>query len=437
MAIPFRDKWSKRMLWRELPIAGFVAGVLMAIGIHGLKIATWPTRTALEETFCKVTPSQPTQRVPGFCQTIAQGWEPLPSNSGQRLTQGLVLLNATAADTTAMVDDRPRYPVVAQPPFFQAGATAQSPSLGRIVEGAVTLIAAQGLPTEPVSISLVDLTGDCCDYAAYQDQQPRYPASIVKLFWLVALYGHYEAGTLQPEVDVYRDDEALMAHYSNNGASSRIVDALTQTTSGDALPPAELQDWGAARMTLSDYFLNANYPNLNLAHKTFPIPDLDMATRMGRDLQLANGEPELAQGALSRNYLTTAAVARLLYEIDTGQAISPAASDRIKQLLHHSLEPAVWQGQEDNAIAGFLGEYLPPDAWLYTKLGFTFDDGRQEAAIIASPDQHVRFALVLFANDAVFSENETLLPAIARYIYDQMQQRSATTASPTLDRSLD
>lgn len=294
------------------------------------------------------------------------------------------------------------------------------------MDEAVALIAAQDLPTEAVSISLVDLTDQCCDYAAYQDQQPRYPASIVKLFWLVALYGFYDADILQPEVDVYRDDELLMAHYSNNGASSRIVDALTQTTSGEALSSTELPTWVAARTRLNDYFLRANYPDLNIAHKTLPIPDLEMETRTGRDLQFANGASVAASGALSRNYLTTAAVARLLYEIETGQAISPAASDRIKQHLYHNPDPAVWQWEEDNAIAGFFGEYLPPDTLLYTKLGFTFDDGRQEAAIIASPDQTVRFALVVFANDAVFSAHETILPAIARHIYDQMYRRAAT-----------
>jgi hypothetical protein len=420
MAVPFRYRWSKYTLWRDLPLVGLVVGMLTAWSVHGLPRAVRPALSALETTVCQAAASSGLALPQGRCDEVALSWQRSPVPPAQLLTQGLGFL-----DEVAGVSDRPHYPVVTQPPFFQSSTPAQSPPLSEIVEGAVALIAAQGLPTESVSISLVDLTGDCCDYAAYQDQQPRYPASIVKLFWLVALYGYYDAGTLQPEVDVYRDDEALMAHYSNNGASSRIVDALTQTTSGDALPPTELTAWVAARTTLNDYFLRANYPDLNIAHKTLPIPDLAMEERTGRDWQFATGEFGVAPAALRRNYLTTAAVARLLYEIDTGQAISPAASDRIKQQLYHSPDPAVWQGEEDNAIAGFFGEYLPPEARLYTKLGFTFDDGRQEAAIMTSPDQQVRFALVVFANDAVFSEHETILPAIARYIYDQMHRRAA------------
>ncbi|WP_204141830.1 serine hydrolase [Halomicronema sp. CCY15110] len=422
MAVPFRYRWSKYTLWRDLPLAGLVVGMLTAISVHELPRAARPAGSALEPTVCQAATASSRAFPQRSCNEVALRWQRSPVPPAQLLTQGLGFL-----DDLAAVSDRPRYPVVAQPPFWQSETPAQSPQLRQIVDGAVALIAAQGLPTESVSISLVDLTGDCCDYAAYQDQQPRYPASIVKLFWLVALYGYYDAGTLLPEVDVYRDDEALMAHYSNNGASSRIVDALTQTTSGDTLPPAELPTWVAARTTLNDYFLRANYPDLNIAHKTLPIPDLGMEERTGRDWQLAHETPEAAgHDTRQRNYLTTAAVARLLYEIDTGQAISPAASDRIKQYLYHSPDPAEWQWTETNAIAGFFGEYLPPDARLYTKLGFTFDDGRQEAAIITSPDQQVRFALVVFANDAVFSEHETILPAIARYSYDQMHRRAAT-----------
>ena len=384
------------------------------------------TMSAVNAAFCKATAVEAIASVaaqlPLECDAVTSiDWARSPfMTTTDTLQEGLAFFPAVA------YYDYLRYPVATLPPFQTRTATTPSPSLTQIIDGAVDLIAAQGLPTEAVSISLVDLTGNCCDYGAYQDQQPRYPASIVKLFWLVALYGHYDAGQLQPEIDIYPDDEVLMSHYSNNGASSRVVDALTQTVSGENLSPAELQTWIDARTRLNNYFLLAQYPDLNIAHKTFPIPDLDMPSRTGRELQFASGEPEASDSnTLQRNYLTTAAVARLLYEIDTGQAISPEFSDRIKQHLAHSPDPAVWQGEEINAISGFFGEYLPPDAELYTKLGFTFDDGRQEAAIIASPDGQVRFALVLFANDPAFSEDATTLPTVARYIYDQMHERHA------------
>lgn len=427
MAIPFQYRLSKRTVWRDLPLAScLVAGLAAASRLWG-PLGTAPTLSSISNALCHLAAVESVASFATPWVDECHEFVPLVVERSPVTTTADTLQGGLAFFPAVADYDHLRYPIAVPPPFQARAVTAPAPSLTQIMDGAVDLIAAQKLPTELVSISLVDLTGDCCDYAGYQDQQPRYPASIVKLFWLVAMYGQYDAGLLQPEIDVHPDDEALMSHYSNNGASSRIVDALTQTVSGDELPPAELQTWVDARTTLNDYFLLAQYPDLNIAHKTFPIPDLEMAARIGRDLQFADGAPNstATRAPSQRNFLTTAAVARLLYEIDTGQAISPEFSDRIKQHLAHSPDPAVWQGEEFNAIAGFFGEYLPPDAQLYTKLGFTFDDGRQEAAIIASPNGQVRFALVLFANDPVFSGDATILPTVARYIYDQMHQRQA------------
>jgi beta-lactamase class A len=354
------------------------------------------------------------------------------SDNSYRSTSASQLTAASAAAAsldffeTALYTQKLRYNVLDTPPFFVSPEATQQPTLNQIVAGILSRLEAQNYPIENVSISLVDLTGSCCDYSHYQGDQKRYPASVVKLFWLVALYGQYEAGVLQPETTVLADDEVLMAHYSNNGASSRILDAITETESGEDLAPQSLQQWITARNTVNEFFLAANYPDLNIAHKTYPIPDLALDERTGRDLQFANEAlPPLPQRPTGRNYLTTYATARLLYEIDTGQAISQAYSDRLKQHLFHSPDPAIWQYEEVNAIADFFGEYLPPDAQLYTKLGYTFDDGRQEAAIIASPDGQTRFILVVFANDPAYSvEGSKAFPELARYVYDQMRSRS-------------
>lgn len=432
METPVQARWNKRIGWLALPVAGFGAGVLVALGSRYVPPRDYYA-ALFREGFCELAAvsraiAQGAALGSGDCDaTVAlEPVRSLPLPPLPDLSQSL------AAWAAAGNDDGGGYPVTTAPPLQAERVAPAAASLAQIVERVIAQVRSQGLPTASVSLSLVDLTGDCCAYAAYQDEVPRYPASIVKLFWLVALYGHYDAGKLQPEVDVYPDDEELMAHYSNNGASSRIVDALTQTASGAALEAADLAEWVAARQTLNDYFLRANYPDLNIAHKTLPIPDLAMETRTGRDQQFAENaaEPD-AQRSLNRNYLTTAAVARLLYEIDTGQAISPEWSDRVKQHLRHSTDPAVWQWADPNAIAGFFGENLPPDTELYTKLGFTFDDGRQEAAIIASPDGRTRFILVLFANDPAYSEDETLFPQVARAVYDQMQRRRHGSQLPT------
>ena len=415
----------KRLMMIDLPIVGFMLGALLSLG------ANFSARTdfwGFEANFARCQAYFP------FSQMLAERFSILTSLCSQASTeeqtfQAEVLSTQAVSESlsfleTAIFYDRLRYNVQTSPPFYSTSSERQSPTLDHIIDGVIQHLQTAAYPIDAVSISLVDLTGICCEYGQFQDRQPRYPASISKLFWLVALYGQYEAELLQPNSDIHVDDEALMAHYSNNGASSRVLDAITQTQSGDPLSEKNLVSWVNARRSINDYFHLANYSDLNLAHKTFPIPDVGLDTRQGRDLQLLNDLPGKNHTVGDRNYLSTFAVARLLYEIDTGQAISQKYSDRIKHHLKHSTDPVVWQSENPNAIAGFFGEYLPADTQLYTKLGFTFDDGRQEAAIIASPDNTTRFILVVFANDSVFSNGESkIFPEIARYVYDQMQLR--------------
>ncbi|NER83168.1 MAG: hypothetical protein F6K42_27165, partial [Leptolyngbya sp. SIO1D8] len=161
-------------------------------------------------------------------------------------------------------------------------------------------------------------------------------------------------------------------------------------------------------------------------------PDLELEERTGRDLQFARGDWHNAESeSTDRNTLTTFATARLLYEIETGQAISQEYSDRIKAHLQHDTNPDAWQREYPNAIEDFFGEYLPSTVQLYTKLGYTLDDGRQEAAIIASEDGTTHFILVVFANDPLYSqEGSDAFPEIARYVYEQMHFRTQNINNP-------
>lgn len=79
------------------------------------------------------------------------------------------------------------------PPPFKTDQKLQ-----QIVDEILALIQAKGLSTHNLSISLVNLSyrNNCCGYASYSDDQPIFPASVSKLFWLVALYGQYDSGIL-------------------------------------------------------------------------------------------------------------------------------------------------------------------------------------------------------------------------------------------------
>lgn len=299
---------------------------------------------------------------------------------------------------------------VKNPPSFKSDWRMQ-----KIVDDVLGLIQAQGLSTSNLSISLVKLTdSNCCAYGSYSDNQPIFPASVSKLFWLVALYGQYQAGIL-PKETISEGEIYKMIQDSDNEPASRVVDTITATESGAELTKEELKTWINKRLWVNRFFESAGYRNINVSQKNFPVPYLKLERPdRGRDLQIRGKD-----AVPIRNYLTTFDVARLLYEIDSGQAVSKEYSTKIKNLLRRDLNPDVWKKKEYNSIAGFFAESLPQDSYVFSKVGWTFES-RQDAAIIESPDGKVRYILVVFADNSGFGEDWKIFPNISRMVYERM-----------------
>ncbi|MEB3231771.1 MAG: serine hydrolase [Leptolyngbyaceae bacterium] len=286
--------------------------------------------------------------------------------------------------------------------------------LQKVVDDVVEIVKERGLPTQKLSVSLVNLTdGSCCAYAGFNDSDPRYPASVVKLFWLVILYNQYSDGTIAQNSISETEIHEMIAD-SDNEPASRVLDLITQTSSGVDLPPDELDQWINKRYSTNYFFENLGYYNLNISQKTFPIPYLQLNGPEGREKQMRGDENQPL-----RNFLTTYSTARLLYEIDIDQAIAPEYSEKIKSHLLRNLEVEAWQYVPFNSIDGFLGEGLPPDSIFYSKAGWT-SANRNDSAIIESPDGSVKYILVVFGDDAAFKEDEDIFPMISREIYSRL-----------------
>ena len=303
-------------------------------------------------------------------------------------------------------------------PPFQSDRRLQT-----IVDSLVTLAQQRNLNVDKLSISLVDLKSQdtlCCSYASFADNQPRYPASVVKLFWMVVLFSQYEANKLQLGT-VSQETLIKMIKDSDNEASSRVLDIITNTESGSALKPAEIQAWKNKRDKVNEFFQQRGYQNLNISQKTFPIPYLQMNEPIGRDKQIRSHDlkiPDQENNPI-RNFLTTYTVAKLLYEIRSQQLISPESSTKMDQLLTRNLNPVNWKNKPYNSIEGFLGEGLPENAHLSSKMGWTFNN-RNDAAIIASPDGKAHYILVIFGDDKTFYGDKSFLPEASQFVYQQM-----------------
>ncbi|MBF2099147.1 MAG: serine hydrolase [Gloeomargaritaceae cyanobacterium C42_A2020_066] len=293
---------------------------------------------------------------------------------------------------------------------------AYSPQLQAIVNEQVASLKAKGVPTAPLSITLIDIRDpQAPQFAGYQQSQLRYPASVSKLFWMVAFFGALQAGRIT-DAQAEGVDVAAMVRDSSNDAASDVIDLLTGTRSGATLPPAEFEVWQRQRQQLTTFFTSAGFTGLDVNHKNFPLFGLGWESPQGRELQLRGG-PEQP----SRNAMTTAQAGRLLYEIYLGQAVSPNHSRQMRDLLRRDLRPAAWQGIPNNAVEGFLGEGVPPAVTYLSKEGLT-TTSRQEAALVASNDGQMAYILVVFGDHPAYAADLSLFPAVSRGVHERMVQ---------------
>lgn len=288
-------------------------------------------------------------------------------------------------------------------------------ALEEIVSSAAVIASTKGLSTQQLSITLINLKDD--SFAEFNGNQPLFPASVVKLFWLIALFGHFDAGQNFQE-EITQEDLFGMMQNSDNNPASLILDKVTNTESGTELSDSELAGWLAKRESINNFFRDAGYENININQKNFPVPDLVLERPEGREKQMRGDNESLP----IRNSLTSFSVARLLFEIEKGLAISPDYSQKAMQLMKRDF--AREQTREWDAIRGFLGDGLNPnEVELYSKPGWT-EDSRQDATIIYSSDQQVRYILVIFGSAPGYAEDEEIFPELSEYIYSQMSDLS-------------
>jgi len=267
---------------------------------------------------------------------------------------------------------------------------------------ALTKFADKKLTENQLSITLVDLRDSRHPVtASFRGNEKIYPASVVKLFYLVAVHRWLEDKKIQ-ETDELKRAVRDMIVDSSNEATQYIVDVLTQTTGGYELPPKEMEEWQNKRNIVNRYFTSLGFTNINVNQKTF-CEDAYGREKVSRG---PNGE--------NRNKLTTDAVARLLTEIVAGRAVTPARSEQMMTLLKRDYSGTTKDA--DDQGHGFTGIALQgmKDVKLWSKAGWT-SETRHDAAYIEMPNG-AKFVLVTFT---VGHANERdIIPAVARVVIE-------------------
>jgi beta-lactamase class A len=198
---------------------------------------------------------------------------------------------------------------------------------------------------------------------SHRGDERIYPASIVKLFYLVALQEWLEKGMTKASIEVERAMGDMIVD-SSNDATSLIVDILSGTTSGPELPSGPFETWKHQRNIVNRYFQSLGWPEL---------ATLNINQKPWGDGPYGRERAFVGELYDNRNMLTTNATARLLHSLVGGVAVSASRSQLALDLLERdlSLGGVLPSSGEENQVNGFVGEGLPPGSRLWSKAGWT------------------------------------------------------------------
>lgn len=323
---------------------------------------------------------------------------------------------AITLSTPIVASIEPIYNVLAEPKF------RPSPKLQVIVDEIVALAKQQGLPTDKLSITLIDVNS--LQVAGYREEELRYPASISKLFWMVLAFDLIERNVLTQN-DSLTTNISNMIRDSDNEAASRILDLITNSQSGGSLNREQLPVWIQKRDRVNRFFQAAGYHELNLTQKTYPINYLHLEQPQGRDSQMRG----FFQHPL-RNQISTRHSGRLMYEVVKGLAVSPQSSRQMMDLLEIDAATRrkrlqIPNSARFNSVLGFLSESLPDKANFAAKAGWT-SDSRQEVANIQALDGKINYIIAICGEDRAFADNWQFFPQLSLKIFQTMSSDSVT-----------
>ncbi|MDF5711777.1 MAG: serine hydrolase [Nostoc sp. S4] len=238
---------------------------------------------------------------------------------------------------------------------------------------------------------------------SYRGVERIYPASVVKLFYLVAVNEWLEKGMSQTSKELERALRDMIVD-SSNDATSLVVDILTGTTSGPELASAPFETWKYQRNIVNRYYQSLGWEE---------IETINVCQKTWGDGPYGRERAFLGELLENRNMLTTNAIARLLHSIVGGVAVSSARAQAMMALLKRSLEDLPTD-TEENQITGFLGGGLTQDAQIWSKAGWT-SQVRHDVAYIELPNQRP-YLLVVFTEGKAQAKNRDILPFISKLV---------------------
>jgi beta-lactamase class A len=261
---------------------------------------------------------------------------------------------------------------------------------------------APALKPDQIALTVIDLKDSTT--ASYRGDVPIYPASVVKLFYLVAAHAQMESGALADTSELERALHDMIVD-SSNDATGLVVDSLTGTTGGPELAPLELAKWTEKRNAVNRYFASLGYSGINVNQKAFAEGPY------GRERQARGPNFE------NNNKLTTNATARLLQSIVLREAVTAARSEAMMKLLHRDYTGPMLD--PDDQAHSFSSKALPPGSQYYSKAGWT-STTRHDATYVELPDG-ARYIAVIFT--VANSKNPAIIQFVSNLLVERFYRR--------------
>lgn len=261
---------------------------------------------------------------------------------------------------------------------------------------------AKGLKEDKLAITVIDLSDPNHEtWASYRGREPIYPASVVKLFYLVAAHRWLEDGRLRDSEELRRALHDMIVD-SSNDATHYIVDALSGVSNGAELSEGEMKKWAERRNGVNRYFASLGYTvgpgGINVNQKPW------CEGPYGRERVF------LGKNFENRNKLTTEATARLLYQIVRGEAVTRERSAAMLALMRRDFSGK--SDDPDDQAHGFTGIALEPGTGYWSKAGWT-STARHDAAYLELPNGR-RLIIVTFTTDN--AKERDIIPTVAQAV---------------------
>jgi len=141
--------------------------------------------------------------------------------------------------------------------------------VNRAAKTTIERFADKKLEEKHLSITLIDMRDPAHPAtASFRGNERIYPASVVKLFYLVAAHRWLEDKKIEETPELKRALRDMIVD-SSNEATQYVLDVITHTTGGYELTAKEMEEWQYQRNAVNRYFTSLGYSNINVNQKTF------------------------------------------------------------------------------------------------------------------------------------------------------------------------